>query len=259
MTVGWSPPAGAGELADRVAALRSRLAAASSGAEIRIVAVTKGFGPEAVVAALHCGLNDVGENYPGELADKADAVAAATPLRSSPSSGDPAGAGALDPGEPDDASAPIWHFLGAVQRRHIARIASLVSLWHSVCRVEEGVAIAARAPGARVLVQLELSGRPGRRGVPPESAESLVEKLAAAGVEPAGVMTLGVEGDAQATRQVFRQAGTVARQLGLTEVSMGMSEDVMLAAAEGATMVRVGRLLFGDRARAITADPALPK
>lgn len=225
------PAVGPGELADRVAALRRRLASASLGADIRIVAVTKGFGPATVDVALEVGLNDLGENYPDELAAKA-----------------------RRPVDDADAGQPRWHFLGAVQRRHIGPIVPLVALWHGICRVEEGMAIAKAHPGARVLVQVELAGLPNRRGVSPESAELLVEQLAACGVVPCGVMTMGVAGDTDATRNVFRQAAGLARRLGLAEVSMGMSDDFEVAAAEGATMVRIGRTLFGERGTRFARD-----
>lgn len=205
---------------DRVQALRRRLAGAGASADLRIVAVTKGFGPDAVAAALGAGLLDVGENYPAELIDKAACQYDA---------------------------APQWHFLGAVQRRHVRRIAPVVALWHSVCRVEEGEAIAACVARARVLVQVELAGRPGRRGVAASAAGALLEDLRRCGVVPVGLMTLGVAGDLEATEQVFRSTADLARQLGLAQVSMGMSDDVELAVAAGATIVRVGRALFGER------------
>jgi uncharacterized pyridoxal phosphate-containing UPF0001 family protein len=230
------PAVGPGELADRVAALRGRLASASQGADIGIVAVTKGFGPATVGVALQVGLNDLGENYPDELLAKAEKRA-----------------GGAETGH------PRWHFLGAVQRRHVGPIAPLVALWHGICRVEEGRAIAKANPGARVLVQVELSGLPSRRGVSPESAELLVEQLADCGVVPCGVMTMGVAGDTDVTRNVFRQAAGLARRLGLAEVSMGMSDDFEVAAAEGATMVRIGRALFGERGTRFARDRLQPK
>lgn len=216
----FAAPVDAAGVSARVAALERRLTAAGARSDLRIVAVTKGLGPDAVAAALGAGLADVGENYPSELLDKAS-----FPF----------------------ASAPRWHFLGAVQRRHVRRIAPFVSLWHSVCRVEEGEAIAACAANAEVLVQVELAGRPERRGVRAEGVAPLLEALRRCGVLPVGLMALGVAGEREATDQVFRATAALAREVGVTQVSMGMSDDAELAVAAGATIVRVGRVLFGER------------
>ena len=102
------------------------------------MAVTKGFGPEAVRAALAPGSTAVGENYADELVAKAAAVAD-------------------DPGP-----APEWHFLGAIQRNKVPRLAPLVSCWQSVGRIEEGRAIARRRPGRP-------GPGPGGRGRPARS------------------------------------------------------------------------------------------
>lgn len=207
-------------VAARVQVLRRRLEASGARPDLRIVAVTKGFGADAVAAALGAGIADVGENYPSELFDKARTSYAA---------------------------AARWHFLGAVQRRHVRKIAPLVALWHSVCRVAEGEAIAACVPNAEVLVQVELAGRPGRRGVEASAVGPLLDGLRRCGVVPVGLMTLGVAGDSALTGQVFRATTDLARRVGVAHVSMGMSDDVELAVAAGATIVRVGRALFGER------------
>ncbi len=121
-------PAGTG-LAGRLEAVRRRIEAASGDpGAVRIVAVTKGFGADAVAAALAAGLTDVGENYADELVAKAGALA------------DGAGGGL---------PAPVWHYLGAVQRNKVARLAPLVSWWQAVSRVEEGRAIAGATRGRR--------------------------------------------------------------------------------------------------------------
>jgi uncharacterized pyridoxal phosphate-containing UPF0001 family protein len=186
---------------------------------IRVVAVTKGFDAAVVDAAVAAGLSDLGENYGSELLAKA----------------------------PRAPGSVRWHHLGTVQRRQVRRLAPVVSWWHSVCRVEEGQAIGAVKPGAEVFVQLRFAGGPPRRGVPPDEAPDLVRRLAATGVVPIGLMTLGVAGDPDATRAAFRATADLARGLGLRECSMGMSGDLELAVAEGATVVRVGRTLFGSR------------
>lgn len=219
----WAAPPGTEEVGRRLRQVRERLAAAAGDRPAaRIVAVTKGFGPEAVTTALANGLADVGENYAQELLAKARAVPAAGGL-------------------------PRWHFLGAVQRRQVRHLAPLVALWHGVCRVEEGEAIAAVTPGAPVLVQVECTGLASRRGVSPTAVEALVGGLRRAGVAPVGLMTMGLPDDPEGTRAVFRQVASLAGALELAELSMGMSGDAELAVAEGATIVRLGRALFGER------------
>ncbi len=195
---------------------------------MRVIAVTKGFGPEAVRAAQTAGLRDLGENYAAELVDKAEAVARA-------STGDGADAGAV-----------VWHFLGAIQRNKVAHLAPIVGLWQSVARLSEGERIARFAPGAQVLVQIDATGLAGRNGCPPEGGGELVAQLRDAGLDVRGLMTVAAPGDA-AARDTFETVGRLADRLGLEERSMGMTDDLEEAVAAGSTMVRVGRALFGAR------------
>jgi hypothetical protein len=209
---------------ERLAALRARIdAAAPDPNEVTVVAVTKGFGSDAVRAALGAGLTAVGENYADELVGKAAEVAA------------------------DAGPAPEWHFLGSIQRNKVPRLAPLVSCWQSVSRVEEGRAIAHRHPGARVLVQVDVAGLPGRGGVPPDRVPSLVAELRDEDLDVAGLMAVGTPGPAEAARPGFREVSRLADALGLAVRSMGMTDDLEVALAEGSTMVRVGRALFGPR------------
>ena len=207
----------------RLEAARRRIEAAGGDPEaVRVVAVTKGFGPEAVVTAAASGLVDVGENYAQELTAKAAAVAplTETTLR--------------------------WHFLGALQRNKVRTLAPLVSLWQSVARPEEGIEIARRAPGAEVLVEVDTSGVAGRNGCTPGKTPGLVSELEGLGLAVRGLMTVGPQ-DPDAAAAAFRTVRSLADQLGLVERSMGMSDDMESAVAEGSTMVRLGRALFGDR------------
>jgi len=185
---------------------------------VRVVGVTKGFGPDAVRAAREAGLGDLGENYAAELVAKAPAA--------------------------DDAV--VWHFLGAVQRNKVALLAPLVGLWQSVAREAEGARIARFAPGARVLVQVDTTGLPGRNGCLPSDVGELVRRLLDLGLEVRGLMTVAAPG-LPAARAAFERVGQLADQLGLPERSMGMSDDLEAAVAAGSTMVRIGRALFGER------------
>jgi pyridoxal phosphate enzyme (YggS family) len=208
-------------LAPRLAAVRRRIEAASADPRsVRIVAVTKGFGADAVEAAVAVGLHDIGENYGDELRAKA---AASTGL-------------VVD-----------WHFLGAVQRNKVARLAPMVSWWQSLSRVEEGRAVAKRRPGAHVLVQVDVAGLPGRSGCPPEEAVGLVSALRDEDLSVEGLMAVGPPGPPERSRPGFALVSGLADRLDLAVRSMGMSDDLEVALSEGSTMVRLGRALFGDR------------
>lgn len=215
-------PIDAAALRRRLAAVRERVDEVSGGRRVAIVAVTKGFGPEAVLAARAAGLDDMGESYAGELRHKAAAVTTH---------------------DADDAP-PRWHFLGAVQRRKVRDLAPLVHLWQSVDREAAGAEIARHAPGAAVLVQVDVTGAPGRNGCTWDDAPALVERLRDMQLDVRGLMAVAGRDE---PRAAFRRLAVLARDLDLAELSMGMSGDVEVAVAEGSTMVRVGRALFGER------------
>ncbi len=206
-------------MAARLSALRQRIGEAGGDpGTVRVVAVTKGFGPEAVEAAHAVGLHDVGENYAGELQSKA-------------------------PGP----EGTRWHFLGAVQRNKVRALAPLVSVWQGVARLVEGERIAACAPGAQVLVQVDTTGLAGRNGCAPPDVGTLVHALASLNLQVEGLMTVALQGDPAAAAAAFGEVARLADHLGLPERSMGMSDDLEAAVAAGSTMVRIGRALFGPR------------
>jgi PLP dependent protein len=206
---------------------------------VRVVGVTKGFGPDAVRAALDAGLRDLGENYAAELLAKAEAAA-----------GDEAAAGTR--GGAGGAGNPKWHFLGAIQRNKVAALAPVVGVWQSVAREAEGARLARFAPGATVLVQVDVTGLPGRNGRPPEEVPDLVARLRALGLDVRGLMTVAAPGR-EAAETAFGRVARLADRLGLAERSMGMSDDLEAAVAAGSTMVRIGRALFGERPAGLAA------
>jgi|HubBroStandDraft_6_1064221.scaffolds.fasta_scaffold471283_1 uncharacterized pyridoxal phosphate-containing UPF0001 family protein len=215
----------------RVVALRRRIEEAGRDPSgVRIVAVTKGFTSSAVDAARRAGLYDIGENYVDELLTKV-------------------GAGAHDSGDEVAGAEPEtrWHYLGAVQRRRVRVLAPVVSWWQTVSRGVEGASIASLAPGATVLVEVDTTGAPGRNGCTPPEVPTLVGSLREQGLDVRGLMTVGPAGPPEESRPGFRLTAHLARDLGLPEVSMGMSDDLEVALSEGTTMVRVGRALFGER------------
>jgi len=227
-------------VAERLAQVRDRIAkAGASPSSVRVVAVTKGFGSEAVEAAVGAGLLDLGENYAQELLAKVSTA--------------PAGV--------------RWHFLGGLQRNKLARLAPHVHLWHGLESVEGALALARRRPAAAVLVQVRITAgdgsdwpgpgtvagdsgpaRASRHGASASEVPALVESARAAGLDVRGLMAVGRAHVArEQTRRSFRDVARLARALGLSEVSMGMSADFELAVAEGATIIRLGTALFGQR------------
>jgi uncharacterized pyridoxal phosphate-containing UPF0001 family protein len=140
-----------------------------------------------------------------------------------------------------------WHLLGEIQRRQVRRDASLVHLWQTVDRVAEGETIADATPGAKVLVQLNLTGGQQKQGCAPDDAPRLVDGLRDLGLDVRGLMGMGPAGDPEAARAGFRRLVALAEQLELPVRSIGMSDDLEVAVQEGSTMVRIGRALFGPR------------
>jgi len=214
-------------VASRLAGVRDRVESAGGDPDaIRIVAVTKGLGPDVVGAAVAAGLCDLGENYAQELLAKAG----------------------VDPGS------VRWHFLGPVQRNKVGRLAPLVRTWHGIDRPVAADAVAATSPGVEVLVQVNVTGAEGRPGCRPEQVDALVEHCRSRPVALTGLMTVGPAGDLGRARECFRWLAKRARELGLRELSMGMSDDFEVAVEEGATTLRLGRVLFGPRPRLRTVQ-----
>lgn len=220
------PPAGElpgqspDDVAARLADVRRRVVQAGGDPDrVRIVAVTKGFGAEVVDAARQAGLADVGENYAQELLAKAPVAPPGT----------------------------TWHFLGPVQRNKVRRLASVVSTWHGIDRPAAADSVASASPGAEVLVQVNVTGDPARPGCPPDEVESLVAHVREMPLDMSGLMAVGPLPVGERSRECFRWLARKAAELGLRELSMGMSDDFEMAVAEGATTLRLGRVLFGPR------------
>jgi PLP dependent protein len=207
-------------VAAAVAAVRQRVEAAGGDPErVRVIAVTKGHGLDAVQEALDAGLSDLGESYAQELVGKAQQL------------------------EPD----VRWHFIGGLQRNKVRLVAPFVHLWQSVDRLSLAAEIARRAPGAAVLVQVNVTGLEHQSGCPPGRVASVVEGCTDLGLDVRGLMAIGPQGPDDVVRAGFRQVRELADRLGLPERSMGMSGDLEAAVAEGSTMIRVGTALFGPR------------
>lgn len=223
------------ELAARLAAVRDQVAAAARRAgrdpeRVGIVAVTKTLPPAAVRAALAVGLEDIGENYVQEARAKRDAL----------------GGGGT------------WHLIGGLQRNK-ARLA--VATFDHVETVDSAVVARALATEAdrvgrrlRVSIQVNVTADPRKRGLRPDDAGALAETiLGLGGLDLRGLMTIGPMGPAEHSRPSFRLLkelrDAVEKRLGveLPHLCMGMSDDFPVAVEEGATLLRLGRALFGDR------------
>jgi len=233
-----SPPS---TIERRIEAVRSRIRLACERAgrdpsAVTLVAVSKTFGLEDVAAALEAGVADFGENRAQELVPKARAATEA-------------------------GLAPRWHFIGHLQRNKVAEVVPLIATLHSLDspRLIEAVS-AARRPmplgGGRHAVnplpcylEVNVSGEAQKQGVPPSEVGALLATAAAApGIEVIGLMTVApFAADAEAARPVFRALRALADAHGLEGLSMGMTNDFEVAIEEGATVVRVGRAIFGDR------------
>lgn len=221
------------DLPSRVAEVREKIAAALArgghSQQVTIVAVTKTHGPDAVRAAWDAGLADVGENRIQEATSKMSEIE--LPLR--------------------------WHLIGHLQRNKVKSLDGF-SLVHSIDSARLADAVSefgvARGRPVDVLVQVNVAGEESKGGFDPAELPSEAERFRSrAGVRVLGVMTMApLDADERTLRRVFagaRSARELFREAGLpaTELSMGMSNDYEVAVEEGATMVRLGTILFGAR------------
>jgi PLP dependent protein len=197
---------------------------------VRIVAVTKTHGPDVVRDAYAAGLRDMGENRVQEALPKQDALA----------------------------DLPLdWHLIGTLQRNKARQVVGRFALIHSVDRADLATELDRRIPaGARqpVLLQVNCSGEAQKGGVAPEGLPALLDAVAACErLEVRGLMTMSaLTEDQQEQRRAFRQLrdlrdSAARRGHQLAELSMGMSSDFPIAVEEGATIIRVGTILFGER------------
>jgi len=197
---------------------------------VRIVAVTKTHGPEAVRAALAAGIREVGENRVQEALQKQEALL--------------------------DVSVE-WHLVGTLQRNKAKHAAGRFVLIHSVDRADLAAELDRRVvPGDRqpILVQVNCSAEPQKGGVEPASLPTLLDQLRILErIEVQGLMTMSALTEDRAEQRrafrLLRELRDASERSGhrLPELSMGMSGDYPIAVEEGATMIRLGTILFGER------------
>jgi PLP dependent protein len=189
---------------------------------VGIVAVTKGFGADAIVAAVAAGCTMVGENYAQELLAKLPTVTVVAPL--------------------------AIHFVGRLQSNKVRQLAAVVAFGASSPPPPLLDDLPRPPPPATVLLQVNTTGETGKGGCPPGEVEMLAEHARSLDLDLNGVMTVGpTDGDPSTTRRAFGLARRLTDALGLPTCSMGMSDDLDLALDAGTTRVRVGTALFGPR------------
>ena len=218
--------------------VRERIARAAARAgrdpaAITIVAVTKTRGPEVVTAAIEAGLADIGENKVQEFLAKAPDVR--LPCR--------------------------WHLVGHLQTNKVAKVIDRFALIQSVdsFRLAEHLSRAGAAAGVTtdILLEVNTSGEESKFGLPPGEASgscALIAKLQNLRIR--GLMTVGpLIGDAGAIGAAFASLRRLKEEIdaaridnvSMEHLSMGMTDDFEIAIAEGSTMIRLGRVLFGER------------
>lgn len=230
-------------VADRLAAARDAISAACAktgreAAAIRIVAVTKGHSAGIVRAAIRAGLTDIGENRVHEALAK------------------------LVPGVRGEAGPHVrWHMVGHLQRNKVRDALAVFDWLQSLDSRRLAGAISERvaedAPPIQVLVQVNAGGEEQKHGFDPaEAVEAALEIAELPGLKVRGIMTMAPwTDDESVVRGAFTEARRVFEELGRRmggrpdTLSMGMSGDYRWAVEEGATMVRLGTVLFGERGR----------
>ncbi|MBI4721332.1 MAG: YggS family pyridoxal phosphate-dependent enzyme [Chitinivibrionia bacterium] len=223
-------------MAENAQRVRERIEAAlvrsgRGGGSVTIVGVTKTMGPERVAELIRAGISDIGENRIQEFLGKAPAVA--LPCR--------------------------WHLIGTLQRNKAPKAIGRFSLIHSLDSVKLAGALdrlgGERNAVTRVLMEVNTSGEASKHGFTPAEAPDAAGEIARLPhLKFEGLMTVGpLTGDVALQRKAFKMLFELRSRLEgslavpLPELSMGMSDDFEAAVEEGATIVRLGRVLLGER------------
>jgi PLP dependent protein len=222
------------EIARRLEEVRARIAAAAKRSSrdpesIRLVLASKTQPPDVIRAAYHAGARDFGENYVQEAAAKHHDLAPLHDVR--------------------------WHLIGHLQSNKARQACSMFRLIHSLhsARLAHAIHRAHPSPRFHVLIEVNLGGEASKHGVAPAEVERLVEEVREY-VNVGGLMAIPPPAsDPKQSRPYFSRLremrDSLAARCGLelAELSMGMTDDFEVAIEEGATIVRVGRAIFGER------------
>jgi PLP dependent protein len=218
------------DTAQRLSHVRARIeaACARSGrpvSQVTLVAVSKLQPPDAIRAAHAAGQREFGENYPQELRDKANELGSLEGLR--------------------------WHAIGPLQTNKAKYVAKSASVFHALDRLDLARELSARREGSALpcLIQVNVAQEASKHGVAPEALARLLDEVRELPrLEVVGLMTLPpLAEDPEATRPYFRALFELAARHQLSALSMGTTHDFEVAISEGATLVRVGTAIFGER------------
>jgi hypothetical protein len=219
-------------IAERVAHVRQRVERAAeragrSPAEVTIVAVSKGFPPSAIDEVVVAGIADVGENRVQEASAK---IVALRPSLEGPIT---------------------WHLVGHLQTNKAKTALELFDIIHSVdsLHLAQVLSHPDRAGPLPILLEVNMAGEASKFGLPPSEAAAAAQAIARLPrLDLRGLMTVApFVSDPETVRPVFRELRRLRDALGLPELSMGMTDDFEVAIEEGATLVRIGRAIFGER------------
>ncbi|HTA47796.1 MAG TPA: YggS family pyridoxal phosphate-dependent enzyme [Bryobacteraceae bacterium] len=215
---------------DRLARVRDRMCAACARAgrdpgSVRVLAVTKVFGPEAIREAYQYGLRDFGENYVQEMERKAPAIA--------------------------ELAGAKFHLIGHLQSNKTKKAAQLFASIDSIDSVKLAARLDAESEPLDAMIEVKLSEEENKSGADPADLPAIVDAIRAArNLKLTGLMTVPPwSEDAELSRPYFARLRELATRHSIAELSMGMSNDLEVAIEEGATWVRVGTALFGKRKR----------
>ena len=221
------------EIIANVARVQARIGAACERAGravdgVTLVAISKTHPVPAIEAAHLAGVRDFGENRVQEALPKIEAVSGPHMHR-------------ID---------ARWHLVGHLQRNKVAAAIGRFDILHSVDseRLAEAIGESAEAP-VKALIEVNVAGEASKHGVAPGDVAALAARMARTpNIELLGLMTVAPRADdPEDIRPVFRTLRELRDGLGLTELSMGMTDDFEVAVEEGSTLVRVGRAIFGAR------------
>ena len=215
-------------LAERLAVVRARIGRAAERARrdpatVRLLAVTKIFPADAIQQAYALGLREFGENYVQEFEGKAPVVRELAGAR--------------------------FHLIGHLQSNKAAKAAELFQVVQTVDSAKLARRLNEATRGLDVMLEVKLSQEASKSGADPAEVPALIAAVrACANLRLLGLMTMPPwSEDPEAPRECFRRLRELAQAHGLSELSMGMSNDLETAIEEGATCVRVGTALFGMR------------
>jgi hypothetical protein len=215
-------------IAARLTQVHDRIAAACERSgrlpeEVTLIAVSKGFGAAAVREAAATGVTDIGENRVQEAADKRP--------------------------ELDDVSGVRWHMIGHLQTNKVKVALGLFDVIHSVDSLRLAQAISNRATSdVPVFLEVNVSQEPTKTGFTIDQVSDAYRAARLLHLDVRGLMTIAPLTDSdENARPIFRELRQTAQGLGLEQLSMGMTNDYEIAIEEGATHVRIGRAIFGER------------